>query len=56
MNIKESIKNKLLSKNDDDDIGYNMDDIKNDDIKNEIIYFYNKIVLLKMDSKTLHCQ
>ena len=50
MNIKQSIKNKLLINNEllnnsDDDIGYNMDDnIKNNKSSNKIIYFYNKIV------------
>ena len=70
MNIKKSIKNKLLINNgelvndidNEDDIGYDIDDdihtkngnIKKDNTKNEIIYFYNKIVNDIIDNKSVN--
>jgi hypothetical protein len=66
MNIKENIKNKLLINNElisnNDDIGYNMDDmndvnmnnIKNDDSSIKIILFYNKIINDVIDNKSVN--
>jgi ATP-dependent Lon protease len=62
MNLKESIKNKLLYNNDfisnnEDDIGYNMDDENNeknnDDSIVKTIIFYNKIINNIIDSNII---
>jgi ATP-dependent Lon protease len=54
INIKEKIKNKLLINNDllnnEDDIGYNMDDSFLNNTNNKIICFYNKIIIDIIDN------